>query len=177
MKGSWNNGHVGYYALDVYTSTEGASKLFADANGYVFYVNGETCYLLGYLGSDTALVLPNDYNGKAYDIYKYAFYNCKNLTSVTIPSSVTNIGYSAFYGCTGLASITIPSSVTSIGYTAFYGCTGLTSVTFENTEGWWVSTSSTATSGTGIWAGALANATTAATYLKSTYCYYYWKRG
>ncbi len=60
-----------------------------------------------------------------------AFYNCTDLISVTIPSSVTSIGAQAFYNCTGLTSVTIPSSVTSIGTQAFWGCTGLTSVTFS----------------------------------------------
>ena len=105
-----------------------------------------------------------------------------NSREVTVPSTfnglpVTGIGDSAFYNCTGLTSVTIPDSVTSIGQYAFYGCTGLTSVTFENTTGWWCSTSSTATSGTSIIASsALANASTAATYLTDTYDSYYWKR-
>ena len=43
-----------------------------------------------------------------------AFELCDNLTHITIPSSVTNIGLRAFWGCSSLASITIPSSVTSI---------------------------------------------------------------
>ncbi len=51
-----------------------------------------------------------------------------NITSVTIPNSVTSIGSSAFSGCTGLLSITIPNSVTSIGDNAFAQCIGLTSV-------------------------------------------------
>ena len=50
------------------------------------------------------------------------------LTSVVIPSNVTNIGYSTFYGCTGLTSIDIPNSVTSIGEKAFYGCRSLTNI-------------------------------------------------
>ncbi|MBR0181715.1 MAG: leucine-rich repeat protein [Bacteroidaceae bacterium] len=65
-------------------------------------------------------------------IADWAFYGCKNLTSVTIPNSVTNIGEDAFRNCSGLTSITIPNSVTSIGDNAFYECSGLTSITIPN---------------------------------------------
>lgn len=51
-----------------------------------------------------------------------AFEGCVNLTSISIPNSVTRIGNEAFYGCENLASITIPNSVTSIGDGAFSGC-------------------------------------------------------
>lgn len=60
-----------------------------------------------------------------------AFGGCSNLSSVTIPDSVTSIGYYAFIGCSGLTSVTIPNSVTSIESNAFYDCSGLTSVTFS----------------------------------------------
>ena len=65
-------------------------------------------------------------------IGEFAFYNCRSLTSVTIPSSVTSIGESAFYNCSSLTSVTIPSSVTSIGKSAFYNCRSLTSVTLPS---------------------------------------------
>ena len=61
-----------------------------------------------------------------------AFRGCSGLISLTIPSSVTSIGYSAFEGCSGLTSLTIPSSVTSIGYKVFSGCSGLTSLTIPS---------------------------------------------
>lgn len=61
-----------------------------------------------------------------------AFENCRGLTSVTIPNTVTFISKRAFDGCSGLTSITIPNSVTSIGDEAFAGCSGLTSVTIGN---------------------------------------------
>ena len=54
------------------------------------------------------------------------------LTSITIPNSVTSIGYSAFYGCSSLtSSVTIPNGVTSIGSSAFEGCSNITSVTWN----------------------------------------------
>ena len=61
-----------------------------------------------------------------------AFRDCKDLSSIIIPNSVTSIGDSAFTGCSGLTSVTIPNSITSIGERAFSQCSGLTSVTIPN---------------------------------------------
>lgn len=61
-------------------------------------------------------------------ISSYAFSSCKNITEITIPDSVTEIGNSAFSGCTSLAEIVIPDSVTEIGEFAFSGCTALLKV-------------------------------------------------
>ena len=62
----------------------------------------------------------------------YAFWGCSGLTSLTIPSGVTEIGDEAFSGCSGLTSLTLPSSVTSIDDGAFEGCSGLTSLTIPS---------------------------------------------
>ncbi|MBQ2939849.1 MAG: leucine-rich repeat protein, partial [Clostridia bacterium] len=53
--------------------------------------------------------------------------------AITIPATlggypVTSIGNMAFVLRRDLTSITIPDSVTNIGKSAFYGCTGLTSI-------------------------------------------------
>ena len=48
--------------------------------------------------------------------------SCFNLSSVTIPNSVTSIGRGAFCNCTGLTSITIPNSCKTIGGGAFQDC-------------------------------------------------------
>jgi hypothetical protein len=45
--------------------------------------------------------------------------------------SITDIDDYAFYGCSDLTSVSIPSTVTIIGISAFENCTGLTNVIFE----------------------------------------------
>jgi len=55
----------------------------------------------------------------------------KNLKSVTISESVTNIPKSAFSSFSSLTSVRIPESVTSIEKSAFSSCRSLTNVTFE----------------------------------------------
>ena len=127
-KGSYDNGYVGYYAKDVYTSLNTPSKLSTDSNGYIIYTDGEEKILVGYVGNETALTLPSDITS----INDYAFAYCFSLTSVTIGNSVTSIGSYAFSGCSSLTNITIPNSVTSIGSAAFYGCAYLTSITIPN---------------------------------------------
>lgn len=63
------------------------------------------------------------------------FRGCKNIV---IKDGVTKIPYAAFYkesfGTTTLESITIPASVTIIGYRAFFGCTKLKEVIFEDSD-------------------------------------------
>ncbi len=140
-------------------------------NGY-YLGNEENPYLVLVKAKDTSITSCT-IHGNTKFIYTSAFYGCASLTSITIPNSVTSIGDWAFYKCTSLTSATIGNSVTSIGIRAFSNCTSLTSVTFENTDGWYVTKSQGATSGTNV---DVTNATTNATNLKSTYQNYYWYR-
>ena len=79
------------------------------------------------------IVIPATYRGKGVTkIADKAFCGCTGLTEITIPATVTGIGYCAFSGCTVLTSMTIPDGVTSIAEGAFSGCTGLTSVTIPD---------------------------------------------
>lgn len=73
------------------------------------------------------------------------FYNCDALTTVELPSTLTEIagsvllgvepesdGYGAFRECTALTTIKLPENLTTIGIKAFQGCTALKSITFPD---------------------------------------------
>ena len=109
-----------------------------------------------YKGSSENVVIPDNFDGfPVVSIGEKAFLNKGSLVSVTIPDSVTYIGYSAFNSCPKLKSvvigksvetisesafsyckslekIVIPDSVKKIGSSAFYECKNLTSVDFGN---------------------------------------------
>ncbi len=165
-------GSLAFYNCNALTAvyitdlTAWCNILFADsASNPCYYAHNL------YLNSEliTDLVIPEGTD----TIGDYAFYGCNSLTSITIPKSVTAIDNSAFNGCSNLTLITIPASVTAIAKGAFKGCSGLASVIFESTSYWHCTASSLATS---ISASDLANTTTAAMYLTSTYCQYAWER-
>ena len=58
-------------------------------------------------------------------IDNWAFGNCANLKSLSLPATVTEIGMNAFTNCTSLQKMHLPSSVATIGESAFAGCKGL----------------------------------------------------
>lgn len=58
-----------------------------------------------------------------------AFFECKQLTGVTVPKSLKVISRFAFLRCTSLKSVSLPSTVTSMEWGAFADCSALTSFT------------------------------------------------
>ncbi|SFB88042.1 leucine-rich repeat domain-containing protein [Ruminococcus albus] len=117
-----------------------------------------TVEIARYIGSDTEVEIPGEINGAAVtSIGERAFYamsrfnnedyvvidyyeklsyetesekykNIKNITSVVIPGSVTEIKESAFEGCISLESITLPQKLKYIGKSAFFDCENIKSI-------------------------------------------------
>lgn len=56
-----------------------------------------------------------------------AFQGASNVTTITIPESITHIGNGAFQGASNLTTVTIPENVEYIGDRAFYNCSKMTS--------------------------------------------------
>lgn len=126
--GAIDNGGVARYALNVYTSLDEASKTWIDENGYLFFEDAQTCYLLGYAKEMTALTLPADCNGKSYTIHRNAFYNNQTLTSIAFSDGVVGIDDYAFYHCSGLQSVHLPDGLLQIGEYAFADCEELAEI-------------------------------------------------
>lgn len=61
-------------------------------------------------------------------------FNSSNITSITIPPSVTSLGGGCFQDCTSLTSITIPSSIASIDTFCFYDCNKLETIYFKGSR-------------------------------------------
>ena len=99
-------------------------------HGNIWHTSNDELCMYAFSGCSglTSLTIPSSVT----EIGSYAFEDCSGLTSLTIPSSVTSIGWYAFEGCSGLTSLTIPSSVTEIGRETFSGCSGLTSLTIPS---------------------------------------------
>lgn len=82
----------------------------------------------------TAITVPAMYMGKPVTaIAQSAFYDCRQLTSITLPSSLKEIGESAFYNCQALSSVVLPEGVETVGPRCFASCRALTSVTLPST--------------------------------------------
>ena len=65
-------------------------------------------------------------------LYSSTFNGCTSLATVTLPSSLIEIGGSAFKGCTNLASLALPETLETIGSSAFESCTSLETITLSS---------------------------------------------
>ncbi len=104
---------------------------------YLYYkVDGKEVTITGCDESAVSVSIPSTIvDLPVTKISEWAISNCKSLTSITIPNSMTNIGYNAFRECSSLTSITIPNSVMNIGnveYGAFSGCEKLTEINVDS---------------------------------------------
>ena len=103
------------------TITTGSSAPAGHADTWVKY-DGETEWT-------PVSIKGSIYGDEDYEDSTTQIPNMRNVVELEIGTDVTSIGNYAFYW-TGLTSVTIPSSVTNIGNQVFSGCNYLTSVTF-----------------------------------------------
>lgn len=59
-----------------------------------------------------------------------AFADCTQLTAITLPAGLRELGSEAFKGCTALTGVALPDSLTALGYGVFRDCSALTAAEF-----------------------------------------------
>lgn len=121
---SMNKVYAQYYHFEA--ESDGSTIYYTARGTSATVVSGDEQY-------SGNLIIPTtvSYDGKDFSVVavgSFAFSECADLNSVSLPSSLLSIGDYAFYGCTSLKSIVVPNSVTAIGSNAFDGCTNLNSV-------------------------------------------------
>lgn len=94
------------------------------------YDNEKNCYAVKCVDKTiTSCVIPSEYNGIPVKIIRgFGFNDCTQLSSITIPKSITTIGNWAFQNCKSLTSITLPNEVSEIFKEAFGLCSNLESI-------------------------------------------------
>jgi len=108
--------------LSLVTVTASAESLTEGSFTYTANEDGTTATIIGYDGTDAALVIPSTLGGlKVSAIGVDAFSSNYDITSVSIPSSVVAIDAMAFYNCANLASVEITPYTLFVGYQAFHG--------------------------------------------------------
>ncbi|MDR0752178.1 MAG: leucine-rich repeat protein [Christensenellaceae bacterium] len=83
-----------------------------------------------YSGRFERVIIPAEHEGKkVVKIAAGAFSGATNITNLTIPDTITEIGENAFFGCVNIVDINLPDSVTAIGKGAFSGCESIITIT------------------------------------------------
>jgi hypothetical protein len=88
---------------------------------FFFATNNSALTIIGFYGSAADLVIPAETNG--YPVIataSYLFQNHGEITHVTIPNSLTNLGFATFSGCAGITAFDVDP-----GNTAFSSLDGI----------------------------------------------------
>ena len=122
-------------------------------NGSLYTKDGKTLLLYMPGRAEKDIIIPDG----VINVVDYAFCECENIVSVTVPATVktigefafancynlntvifdtgsmlTKIGFRAFSGCMNLTDIVLPDSLTDIGGWVFDGCDAITSTRYDN---------------------------------------------
>ncbi len=125
LKYSLNSDNKGYTVVGIGSATD-LDLSIKSVHG-VLPVTAIATQAFAY-SSITSVIIPSSVT----DIGDKAFFYCLMLESVKISDGVKSIGQFAFHYCDSLKSVKIPDSVTSLGSYAFQWCSELTSVTIGN---------------------------------------------
>lgn len=102
---------------------------FTDIDHLEYTVSGNSIRITGFDNTIEHLVIPDTIGGLPVTVIDwYAFANCTNLVSVTLPDTITHISRFAFVHCINLETINMPASLYAIEQYAFHDCPKLNGI-------------------------------------------------
>ncbi len=122
---------IGASAYDFYTGGVYYTKLTSNTVEVAY-----NTYITADYSGNVTIPSTVTYGGVTYTVKGIgycAFGECTQLTSVTLPNTLTYVGDLAFIRCSALTSITIPTGVTRVGNGTFEYCENLSSVNLPTT--------------------------------------------
>ena len=93
------------------------------ASDFTYEIYNDEARIRGYVGSRKDVVVPSSLGG--YSVASVLFENCKEISSVTMPSSVQKVSSYDFNYCYGLRAVVLGQGVTEVDRGAFFRCTNL----------------------------------------------------
>ncbi len=124
------------FSIDTPAITDGLEyKLSADGTSYVvtsFVGDNSSEHVItpeeenGHIENPITVTVPKMHNGKPVSaIGTAAFKNCRNITEINLPASITSIGKNAFENCIGLEGVILPENTSDFEEGAFWNCRNL----------------------------------------------------
>lgn len=86
---------------------------------FLYTVADGLATITGYTGSESHVVIPSAIDGHTVHAIGEGAFSSDKIRSVLISDGVRSIDWFAFRDCPNLSAVTVPKSVTSIGYEAF----------------------------------------------------------
>lgn len=112
---------VAYAAVDT-------NDTYSDGDWQYKYQDDNTVSVIGYNGNAENVQIPANLGGcDVTSVSSTTFYSSP-IKKISIPDTVTEIGWWAFYGCKNLSHVSFGNRLKSIGYGAFMNCTQLKSI-------------------------------------------------
>lgn len=113
--------------------TAGSLTIYTDASNFTYETEERGIVIIGSDNAVPDLVSPKNIDGK--NVIKIAGVG-RNVTSIVIPDTVSEIAPYAFRNCAYLKRISIPASVEKIGAGAFDNCMSLTEIIVAPDNPW-----------------------------------------
>ena len=134
--------HTAPYSFIMSADTQVGVSVYTVPNDEIWYTTTDSQTITPYNPNNFggATIQSNTYSG-GKGVIKFnqpltavgnqALYACSNLASISLPGTVTSIGFAALHQ-TALSSFVVPASVTSIGNSILSGNPGLEAITVDS---------------------------------------------